>query len=422
MALAALAAVTLVLPQAAGARHQLPVVGQSSYAYGFSPSQFDAQAPDGRRPGLADWELAELARNHMSYLRGNLGFEDVYPRDVYGFGSVGSDGVVDTADPNRLRPDWGRSDQVMCRLSRHGLSWLPVLTLRGPVAGKLGAVAPDDPTERLYFRRFATQVARRYRRGGEFWRDTENVCARQGIGGPFRSTPISAWEIWNEPNAIPFWRTPEAGGPNPGEYKLLLQAAREGIKRYADPSARVLFGGLAANGTARSFYRAATSVDEFARTCLSDAVGLHPYDADAATVAANVQAMRHSMNGLAHGDRPLWVSEWGWTTGNPEDRYYARPDAAEQSQAMQVGSFLEWVTRNRGALNLGPLQYFGLRDEPGLYSGGNRAYAFMGLVAPGLNPDGSFVRAKPGFQAYAVYTNAAPLIPLPALRCPERWS
>jgi hypothetical protein len=52
---------------------------------------------------------------------------------------------------------------------------------------------------------------------------------------------VHAWEIWNEPNTLQFWRP----GPDPARYASLLRAAAAAI-RGADPAAAVISGGLAA--------------------------------------------------------------------------------------------------------------------------------------------------------------------------------
>lgn len=53
---------------------------------------------------------------------------------------------------------------------------------------------------------------------------------------------INVWEIWNEPNGPTFWK-PQ---PNPREFgKLVLEAAQK--IRAADPSAKIMLGGMVGN-------------------------------------------------------------------------------------------------------------------------------------------------------------------------------
>ena len=113
--------------------------------------------------------------------------------------------------------------------------------------------APRGRAELVHFSAFVEDVARRYK------------------------GRVNHYEVWNEPNHEPFWRS----GPDPGEYAALLRAAYTSLKA-ADPAARVVYGGLSLNnlGYLLEYYRAVKSSypEAASKNYFFDALGLHPYE------------------------------------------------------------------------------------------------------------------------------------------------
>jgi hypothetical protein len=77
--------------------------------------------------------------------------------------------------------------------------WLTGSTRRAPIS---------STAQRRAWRGFLETLVRRYGPGGDFWTDK-----------PYYE-PITAWQIWNEPNLKAYWKR-----PNPKEYAKLLKAA-----------------------------------------------------------------------------------------------------------------------------------------------------------------------------------------------------
>ena len=133
-------------------------------------------------------------------------------------------------DPDRWR--WEAHDQLVLDAAHAGMAVLPFLVqtpgwARAPEhSGDPGIWPPQFPD---YIVDFAAAATRRYGRGGTLWRSHPDV--------PYR--PITAWQIWNEPNLPPFWRS----GPDPVEYTRLLESAARGI-RSVDPEAEVVSAGM----------------------------------------------------------------------------------------------------------------------------------------------------------------------------------
>ena len=133
-------------------------------------------------------------------------------------------------EPARGRFDWGGFDFVVAAAARAHLA-LPARPARHAALGRVGPgrdrVAAPAPG----------RLRRLRRRRGQALRVERLVLAR----APERpKLPVRAWQIWNEPNHVYYWRTqPFAPG-----YVTLARAARAAIKG-ADPSATVVMAGFA---------------------------------------------------------------------------------------------------------------------------------------------------------------------------------
>lgn len=166
-------------------------------------------------------------------------------------------------------------------------------------------------------------------------------------GNGYRDAPgsprVAVWQIWNEPNAWETWPG------TPAEYGALLQAGYAAVKA-ADPTAIVLTGGLYvldghwANTIGHSdglrFLDAALVAVPGAWHAF-DALAIHPYLPDVAPDQPGILSLvtlwgriATSRDWLAartqyYGGliRPIWISEIGWSTCNP-DESYCRPHPA----------------------------------------------------------------------------------------------
>jgi hypothetical protein len=145
---------------------------------------------------------------------------------------------------------------------------------------------------------------------------------------------VAGYEIWNEPDDTTFWKN----GPQPADYAALLKAAYTAVKR-ADPSAKVLVGGLVGN----DFDFLSKLYDNGAKGSF-DAVAVHTDTACNTTDPTEYyreptgRIGRYSFTGyrevhatmLAHGDdKPIWMTELGWSTTtaicNTGDRAGTKP-------------------------------------------------------------------------------------------------
>ena len=131
---------------------------------------------------------------------------------------------------------------------------------------------------------------------------------------------VQAYEVWNEPNLPAAWPT----GPDPAEYARMLRAVAPSI-RAADPTAKILFGGLSRNDYEylEGAYAAMPDIGDY-----FDVMATHPYvhygqspeavwhDGDGRISKGAFSAYREVRATMAaHGDtKPIWFTEFGWST------------------------------------------------------------------------------------------------------------
>lgn len=137
---------------------------------------------------------------------------------------------------------------------------------------------------------------------------------------------VHAWEIWNEPNTLRFWRP----GPDPAQYAALLRAAGSAIKG-ADPGATVVSGGLATVPTSRQSIDSRRFLSDVCATgalAQVDGIGVHPYSFPVppsyaaswngwSQMASTGVSIRSVLSSCGQGEKPLWITEYGAPTDGP---------------------------------------------------------------------------------------------------------
>ena len=129
-------------------------------------------------------------------------------------GTLRVDFLWSKVEPTAGAPrDWSFYDQLVGRAARAHVSIMAVLVGSPAFAAESEAYVPATAAGRAGFSRFVRDVVRRYGHGGRFWRLHRKLPRR----------PLSAYQIWNEPNYPPHWsngasrrrglrRLPEAAG------------------------------------------------------------------------------------------------------------------------------------------------------------------------------------------------------------------
>jgi GH35 family endo-1,4-beta-xylanase len=173
---------------------------------------------------------------------------------------------------------------------------------------------------------------------------------------------IKGYIIWNEPNLAAEWGGDE---PDAEAYVDMLELAYARIKE-ADPNALVVSAGLAPTND-----QTALALDD--RLYLErmyeagageyfDVLGAHsygfgyppddPHDAHQGLNIARVQDLREIMVAHGDGDKPVWITELGWTTSPPQQEAWQQVSPEEQAQylvqafdiARQEWSWLQLMT------------------------------------------------------------------------------
>ena len=145
---------------------------------------------------------------------------------------------------------------------------------------------------------------------------------------------VAAWEIWNEPNSQTYFKSDRQAA----DYARIVRAAYPAAKA-ADPSATVLAGSLAeapAGFVERLF--------EHGIGGHFDAFSIHPYAGDASphepmddawiknSFTRGVPSVREVL--LRHGeDKPIWLTEFGWSTSTIRGDEPWRNGVSEETQA-----------------------------------------------------------------------------------------
>ncbi|CAM3009780.1 glycosyl hydrolase [Rariglobus hedericola] len=228
----------------------------------------------------------------------------------------------------RISPEWGsietskntydsayltKLDGIVDRLHDGGVNVLWILCYTAPWASSQPTLAWPHIT----------------RRKPANWADWESyvsfITARY-------NGKISHWEVWNEPDLIGFWEDSVA------DYYTLLQKAHAKVK-LTNPSNTVLLGGLALyDGTADS-YGLGTFFDSLmALGAINyfDVTNYHAYGDYARHVKLH-QGMLDVINKYGIQNKPIWITETGYTTYGNTSLESAKADRVDQIHTGNLG-------------------------------------------------------------------------------------
>jgi hypothetical protein len=251
-----------------------------------------------------DMHLTSLARLGIDQVRFNLSWALAEP----------------TAPKNGVHTyHWGTFDQQIAAMARHGVRGQPTLT-QAPswnapdgtsVDLKCNKASSRAPLAIAPYAEFTRAFAARYGRGGAFWQQNPSL--------PY--TPVTRYEIWNEPNLMGGW----CPGPDPWHYADMFVGAARAI-RAVDPNAQVMVGGLAPPSAqhekdpehyrAISTFLSAATTHNLAVAQLASAVAVHVYPAlDPFKQLTKLAWFRSQLRaGHIADSTPMLVNEVGWAT------------------------------------------------------------------------------------------------------------
>jgi hypothetical protein len=162
------------------------------------------------------------------------------------------------------------------------------------------------------------------------------------------------YEVWNEPDSSSFFApNPAVAGSRAQQYAAMVRAAYAGVKA-ADPTALVAAG--ATVGTNIPFL-----TDVYAAGITADAMSCHPYPMPANAAPGggdmalydsyynlgNVHRLHDLMAANRDGDKPIWLTEYGYSThANSGSEPPWRLGVSEDQQAAHLITALRWIKSN----------------------------------------------------------------------------
>jgi len=229
--------------------------------------------------------------------------------------------------------DWRELDKVVAAVSSAELN-LFLSVVRAP-EWALGDRAHGPPADPLDFRDFMQALAGRYR------------------------GRVQAYELWNEANLAREWGY---GQIDAGEFVELMLAGHQGVKA-GDPQAITVGGALTPAGDVDIPDQKVQAVDDvrflqqiyayrdgIARDAF-DAWGVHPggfnnaptqeigsergsgWNGHGSFYFQRFTQHRAVMEEHGDGDKPIWLTEMGWSTANADPAYGFGTDNSEDDQA-----------------------------------------------------------------------------------------
>ncbi len=229
--------------------------------------------------------------------------------------------------------DWSRMDQLVTDAKAKGMQILPTLLYTPDFYSSKPAdstsTAQFPPADPQKLANFATKMVQRYGTGGSYWCKPSPVPTFPDEC-PEPYSPITYWEVWNEPDYTSWWK----GSPNPAEYLELLKVTSTAI-RAADPDAQVVLGSLTgAGGSLTDGYLDA--LYQLGAKDYFDVVSLNPYGRDVGAMVAYIRGQRAVMDSYGDSAKPTIITEYGWATGGRSDNFVVEPQC--QAALMYAGT------------------------------------------------------------------------------------
>jgi len=318
----AVIAVVIVSGHSTSRGGKAAVVGNRRFAHAAAGCNPEAPAA---RPSSASPSLLLGISASIRLERGAAQCEQAQLAAETGVQAIREDISWSLTEPHENQYDWSSYDAVVRTATEAGLMVLPILDDPPAWASSGQGCLPSDPAP---YAAFTAATVARYGPGGEFWRENPELPDR----------PLVWYELWNEP-----WT---ACNGDPATYARLVVAAVT-AGRAASLSARFLIGADTSVTTASGgrvdwipgMYAAEPDLGRY-----FDAVSVHPYggNPDVYTPGGNtddqparLEQVHAELAARGDGDKPLWVTEIGWSTCSG-----ASDCVTEAQQAQYLEEFL----------------------------------------------------------------------------------
>ena len=236
---------------------------------------------------------------------------------------------------------------------------------------------------------------------------------------------IDYWEIQNEENSACFWHKIDKGAktPSPVDYLQILQAAYEEIKKI-DPNDKILVGGMCPNdpGKCQDYYEYLTLVVDAGGWDYFDIIAIHPYRSPSAPEEVrhrsdfNIETLKRESRGFEYnmideimafrslmkrwGQKPIWITEIGWSTHSLENRARERSNAVGDDISAEIVQSDYLIRSYIQALAAGVenILWYDFRDDDAY----NEDESSMGIVYRDFDNNLRTYKPKPAFYAFSI--------------------
>jgi polysaccharide biosynthesis protein PslG len=257
---------------------------------------------------------------------------------------VREDFLWDRIEPERGRFDWRATDDLMAAAAHERVDVLAILGYATPWStSDPGGDVHAPPRDDRDYAAYVHAVVDRYGPGGDFWEGD----------GPER--PLRAVELWNEPWAHFFFKP----DPDPERYAALARAGARAVRDAADGVDVLVPADLLevrTDGQIRPWFSTLLEADGSLPE-LVDGWTVHPYPSPRSASPDAGGDPRFGFDRVteinriavrAGAERPIWITELGWTTATgTEDGVREEQQAAFLDAALQraLGDWREFVPR-----------------------------------------------------------------------------
>ncbi|MGH2964543.1 MAG: hypothetical protein ACRDMH_04050 [Solirubrobacterales bacterium] len=297
---------------------------------------------------------------------------------------------------------WGATDRMVGGSASRGIRALPMVWGSPHWAASSPARPPIDTAgTRHAWRAFLEAAVKRYGPGGAYWGGPYH----QQFGTNAKAVPITAWQIWTEPNGKAYFDP----SPSPRRYARLLQISHDAIKG-ANSKARVVLAGLVGlrkwHGRTlkgipgwkylRELYRVPGVKRNF------DIAAVHPYAPNLEQLRREMKLFRAAMRKGGDGHTQLWITELGWGSaprGSGNSLLGLNKGANGQRQLL-AGSF-KLILSHRRSWRVGRLYWYDWRDPPKDATAPCSFCETAGLLRNNRKP-------KPAYRPFARFARKSP--------------
>lgn len=240
--------------------------------------------------------------------------------------------------PGGVPTDFSPTDEIVKLAAKRHLPLLPVV-LYTPSWDASSEGNHIQPARDWPYGNFLTALVQRYGPHGTFWSDNPSLSP----------DPITAWQIWNEPDLSYNWDTQ----PFARSYVKLLRISHTALTR-ADPKATVALASLTNYGwdDLESIYKIHGSRHLF------DLVAANVYTARPSGVITILKYYRQVMANNGDGRKPITATEVGWPSDSRVATNKTPFSTSEKGQAAKLTRLLPLLARDRLTLRLAGFFYF----------------------------------------------------------------